>query len=67
MQSYYTFIALELARERVAEAERDRLARLATRRPLTEPGLVRRIIARAALAVAQAADENLAQRELAAR
>jgi hypothetical protein len=59
MQSYYyTFIALELARERVAEANAQRLAALA------HPGeprtaRIRRAIARVALAVARAADTEV--------
>ena len=63
MHSYYTFIALELARERAAEADRERLAALAPRS--TEVGFVRRAVARVAVAVARAADERLAQGELA--
>jgi hypothetical protein len=65
MHSYYTFIALELARERAAEADRERLAALAHPRS-TEVGVVRRIVARVAVAVARAADERLVQGELAA-
>jgi hypothetical protein len=64
MQSYYTFIALGLARERAAEADRDRLAALA-RRDSGEVGVVRRIVARVAVAVARAADDRLVQTELA--
>jgi hypothetical protein len=53
MRSYYTFIALELARQRAAEANAQRL--------FAHPGEprtagLRRVIARIALAVARAAD-----------
>lgn len=53
MRSYYTIIALELARERAAEANAQRL--------FTHPGEprtagLRRVVARIALAVARAAD-----------
>jgi hypothetical protein len=64
MHSYYTFIALDLARERAAEADRHRLAALA--HPSDDQvGLVRRIVARVAVAVARAADERLVRGELA--
>jgi hypothetical protein len=66
MQSYYTFLALDLARERVAEADRRRLAALAYQPRSVEVGFVRRLVARVAVAVARAADERLVQRELAA-
>lgn len=65
MHSYYTFIALDLARERAAEADRNRLAALARRGP-TEVGVIRRVVARAAVAVARVADERLVHGELAA-
>ena len=57
MTNYYLFLALELANQRAAEAQAQRLAALA------HPGeprtaLIRRAIARAALAVARAADEE---------
>jgi hypothetical protein len=65
MQSYYTFIALDLARERAAEAQRYRLAALAHPHDPSQVGLVRRSIARLAVAVARAADNRLVQRELA--
>jgi hypothetical protein len=60
MRSYYTFIALELARERAAEANAQRL--------FTHPGepratLLRRVVARIALAVRRAADERATNRE----
>ena len=60
MQSHYMFLALDLARERVEEAERERLASLA-HRP-AEVGRVRRFVARTAIAVARAADERLVTR-----
>jgi hypothetical protein len=64
MHSYYTFIALDLARERAAEADRHRLAALA--HPSDDHvGLARRIVARVAVAVARAADERLLRGELA--
>ena len=63
MHSYYTFIALDLARERAAEASRERLAACAPRS--SEVGFVRRAVARVAVAVARAADERVAQGELA--
>ncbi len=70
MHSYYALIALDLdldlARERAAEADRHRLAALAHPVP-DRVGLVRRLIARAAVAVARAADERLVQGELATR
>jgi hypothetical protein len=59
MRSYYTLIALELARERAAEANAQRL--------FTHPGeprtaWLRRVVARLALAVRRAADERAANR-----
>ena len=64
MQQYYTFIALELARERAAEANAQRLA------SLSHPGepptaRIRRAIARVALAIARAADEEVGRAPLA--
>jgi hypothetical protein len=64
MHSYYTFIAFDLARERAAEADRHRLAALANRGS-AEVGVVRRIVARVAVAVARAADERLIRGEVA--
>ena len=64
MHSYYTMIALDLARERAAEAERERLAALAHPRS-TDVGIVRRTVARVAVAVARAADERVTRGELA--
>lgn len=58
MHSYYTFIALDLARQRVAEAEQARLAALGHPAP-SRGTTARRAIARFALAVARAADEDL--------
>jgi len=57
MQSHYLFLALDLAHERQAEAERARLASLGHPAP-TLMTRVRRTVARAALAVARAADET---------
>jgi hypothetical protein len=65
MQSYYTFIALDLARQRTAEADRERLAAMAHPHDPDEVGRLRRSIARLAVAVARAADERLVQQELA--
>jgi hypothetical protein len=60
MHSNYVFLALEVARERAAEADRQRLARLA--HPSEPRGArVRRSIARIALAVARAADDEVRQ------
>jgi len=64
---YYTFMALELARQRAAEADQHRLAALARPPRSNQVGLVRRLIARAAVAVARAADECSVQSELAVR
>jgi len=60
MQShhYYTFLALELASERAAEADAHRLAALAHPGEPRAAGL-RRVIARIALAVARAADDEV--------
>ena len=60
MHSNYVFLALEVARERAADADAQRLARLA--HP-TEPlgTRVRRSVARIALAVARAADDEVRQ------
>jgi hypothetical protein len=60
MQFHYAFIALDLARERRAEADAHRLAALG--HPATVRSLgVRRAIARVALAVARIADEERVQ------
>jgi hypothetical protein len=58
MHAYYTYIALDLARERAEEARTQRLARLG-RASETRTPRIRRLIARFALAVARAADEDL--------
>ena len=63
MHSYYTFIALDLARERTAEANDARLAALAHPAP-SRSIVVRRAIARLALAIARAADEDLGRAAL---
>lgn len=63
MQSYYAFIALDIARERAAEADAQRLAALG--RPDSTRTLgIRRAIARVALAVARAADDDFRQASL---
>lgn len=60
MHSNYVFLALEVARERAAEADAQRLARLA--HPTKPLGArVRRSVARIALAVAHAADDEVRQ------
>jgi hypothetical protein len=66
MQYYYAFLALELANEYAREAEAQRLA--ARARPV-EPRTsgIRRTIARFALAVARAADDEVASLPLATR
>jgi hypothetical protein len=64
MQQYYTFIALELARERAAEANAQRLASLAHPGEPRTAG-IRRVIARIALAVARAADDEVGRVPLA--
>jgi hypothetical protein len=56
--NYYAFIALDLARQRVAEADASRLAALAHPAPARPSGL-RRAIARVALAVARTADAEV--------
>jgi hypothetical protein len=54
MASQYTFLALELARERIREAEvRNRLLRGPDGFPVTNPGLARRTLARAAASVSR--------------
>jgi len=58
MQQYYTFIALELARERAAEANAHRLAALSHPGEPRTAG-IRRAIARVALAIARAADDEV--------
>ena len=56
MYSTYLFLALDLARERTAEADRNRLA-AQSRSAHRVVGGARRLLARAAVAVARAADE----------
>jgi hypothetical protein len=63
MHAYYTFLALDLARERAAEADAQRLAALAHRGE-SRPGVVRRAIARIAIAVARAADDEVGRAPL---
>jgi hypothetical protein len=61
MHNYYLLIALDTARSRAAEADRDRLAsaaRAATLAATSRVNPVRRAVARAAVAVARAADER---------
>ena len=67
MHSHYLFLALDLARERAAEADRYRLARLAQSGEPARVGLIRRTVARAAVAIARAADERAMHGELAVR
>jgi hypothetical protein len=57
MQSYYLFLALDIARQRSAEADRARMAALANG---AHPGVgpLRRLVARAAIAIARAADDR---------
>ena len=60
MQYYYAFLALDLAHERAREAEAQRLAALGSPgEPRTSA--LRRTIARFALAVARAADDEVAR------
>ena len=56
MYSTYLFLALDIARERTAEADRNRLA-AQSRSALHVAGRVRRLLGRAALAVGRAADD----------
>jgi hypothetical protein len=58
MHAYYTFLALDIARQRSAEAEAERLASLGRPAP-SRFTTIRRGIARVALAVARAADDEL--------
>ena len=55
---FFAILALDLARERAAEAEAYRLAALANRDD-PRPSRLRRGIARVALAVARAADDEV--------
>lgn len=66
MHSHYVFLALEVACERVAEADAQRLAALA--HPVEPLGVrVRRAIARVALAVARRADRDIGLTTVGAR
>jgi hypothetical protein len=58
LSNYYAFVALDLARERAAEADAQRLAASAHPGEPRTAGL-RRLIARVALAVARAADDEV--------
>ena len=58
MHTHYTFLALDIARQRAAEADAARLAGLRRSRAAQTSGL-RRAIARVALAIARAADRDL--------
>jgi hypothetical protein len=58
MHSLYTFIALDVARERVHEAEQARLAALGDH-GRSRPSAIRRAIARGAIAIARVADRDL--------
>jgi hypothetical protein len=58
MHSFYTFLALDLAAQRAAEADRYRLA-AAARANRHEVGRIRRLVARVAVAVARAADDTV--------
>ena len=66
MHSNYVFLALEVARERAAEADAQRLARLAHPTEALS-ARVRRWVARVALAVARAADDEVRQVPLPSR
>ncbi|HEY7132754.1 MAG TPA: hypothetical protein VH440_10910 [Candidatus Limnocylindrales bacterium] len=57
MHSYYLLQALDIAQERAAEADRNRLAAQG-RRTAHGPNALRRLVARAAVAVARVADES---------
>ncbi len=57
MYNHYLFIALDTARARAAEADRNRLA-ASSRTRTTRVNPVRRAVARAAVAIARAADER---------
>jgi hypothetical protein len=61
--NFYAFVALDLANQRVAEANSQRLADLAHPGESSTSGL-RRMIARIALAVARAADDEVATVQL---
>jgi hypothetical protein len=67
MDRLYSMLALDLARQRSAEADRHRLAALARANVPKRVGLVRRVVARTAVAIARAADEYAVRSELAPR
>ncbi len=58
LSNYYAFIAMDLARQRAAEAEAQRLAAFANPGEPRTAG-VRRVIARVAFAIARAADDEV--------
>ena len=58
LSNYYAFVALDLARQRAAEADAERLAATAHPGEPRTAGL-RRGIARVALAIARAADDEV--------
>ena len=58
MQSYYLFLALDIARQRSAEADRARMAALA-HAGHSDVGPLRRLVARTAIAIARAADDRM--------
>jgi hypothetical protein len=58
MHAYYTYLALDIANRRTAEANAERLAALAYPQP-SRITVARRMIARIAVAIARAADEDL--------
>jgi hypothetical protein len=64
MHQYYMFVALQLAQHRAAEANDQRLAALSHPGESRTAG-IRRLIARAALAVARAADDEVSRVALA--
>ena len=64
MQFYYAFLALDVARERAAEADAQRRAALAHAGEVRS-STIRRAIARVALAVARAADAETVRSPLA--
>jgi hypothetical protein len=67
MDRLYSMLALDLARQRSAEADRHRLAALSRANGPKRVGLVRRVVARTAVAIARAADEYAVRSELAPR
>jgi hypothetical protein len=59
---FFALLALDLARERAAEADAHRMAAMRRRTEAiapTRPSRVRRVVARIALAVARAADAEI--------